>query len=209
MSLGITGSHRCGKTTLAEAVSNETDLPLVLTSTSKVFRDEGLDPAMQLPFRDRLRIQNKVLDVCTDQWSKEKGMFVTDRTPICMMAYTLADVGMFTPIEHHSELVKYIDRCFEAVNAYFSMLVIVQPGIPLVFDPNKMTAVLNESYIEHLNTLIFGLVYDARCQTPAVYIRRDCTDLQERVKCVVYARQRSFAHALNNHGYESGKTMAH
>lgn len=205
MSLGLTGAHRTGKTTLAREVSMETDLPLIETRVSEVYERAGMRPDTVMSFEQRLDIQHQILDYCIPIWAAEKE-FISDRTPICMMAYTLADIGIDCP-DRFKEVQDYMNRCFEVCNRFFSTLVIIQPGIPIVAEPGKLTASLHLSYIEHLNTLIFGLVYDERCETPALYIRRDATSLKERVNAVLYARLRAQTLAELNHGYESGKSL--
>ena len=92
MRIGLCGSHRTGKTTLAEAVSKKTGIPFVRTSTSEVFRRAGLDPAASLDFNKRLWIQNETLEAAKGVWEAAGKSFITDRTPVDMMAYTLGDI---------------------------------------------------------------------------------------------------------------------
>ncbi len=181
--IGLCGSHRTGKTTLAEAVSNEKKIPFVKTSTSAVFAENGLDPAEPMDFETRLWIQHKVVDAAEEIWKKEGGAFVTDRTPIDMMAYTLADIQGDTDVDCPS-LNKYLDHCFAVTNKYFTALAVVQPGIPLVYESGK--AALNMAYMEHLNTLIIGLCGDERLVPPSSVIERNIIGIGDRVRCVLF-----------------------
>ena len=42
--IGLVGSHRTGKTTLARAFAEDSGIPFVETSTAEVFRRLGYDP---------------------------------------------------------------------------------------------------------------------------------------------------------------------
>lgn len=197
MSLGLVGAHRVGKTTLAAAVSGDTDLPLVLTSTSAVFKERGIDPAQPMTFFERLEIQDLVLDSAIEHWKGERGFFCTDRTPVDMLAYTLADVtGEIAADEVTSKrLERYTNRCYEALNEFFTVLVQVQPGIPIVADPHKATAALNRSYMEHLNALMTGLLIDERNKVTSFFLSRDKLHIEDRVnsvmRCIYKVEQRS------------------
>lgn len=185
--IGLTGSHRTGKTTLAEAFAKQTGIPFVRTSGSKVFADLGLDPQANYPFETRMGIQEHMLRAFSRQYaSASSGLFIADRTPIDLMAYTLADV-MREP--HSEEMEKrisaYMDGCFDVLNRHFSMIVVVQPGIPMEADPTK--APIGNAYVEHVANLVMGLTVSERIAAQHFYIPRDMLDLTARVKCVKIA----------------------
>jgi len=182
MTIGLCGSHRTGKTTLAEEISQRTGIPFVKTSTSEVFREHGLDPSRPMEFNRRLWIQHKILDAAERAWSSGHRQFITDRTPLDMAAYTLADIQGSTKVDF-GELEGYLERCIGVTNVFFKILVLVQPGIPLVYETGK--AALNEGYLEHLNFLILGLCNDDRIKSTLLYLHRDVIDKEARVKKVV------------------------
>lgn len=182
MTIGLCGSHRTGKTTLAEEISKRTGISFVRTSTSGVFEEHGLDPSRPMEISRRLWIQHKILDAAEKAWNSSDGQFITDRTPLDMAAYTLADIQGSTEVDF-GELEGYLDRCIKVTNAFFKILVLVQPGIPLVYETGK--ASLNEGYLEHLNFLILGLCNDDRIKGTLLYLSRDITDKEARVKRVV------------------------
>ncbi len=181
MNIGLCGSHRTGKTTLAEAISQKTGMPFVKTSTSEVFKNHGLDPSKPMDFQKRLWIQHKILDTAKLLWNAEQKQFITDRTPLDMAAYTLADIQGATEV-NFLELEGYLNRCFEVTNQLFKVLVLIQPGIPLMHEEGK--AALNESYLEHLNYLILGLCNDARIKSTFVFLNRDVTTLEDRIAVI-------------------------
>ncbi len=183
MRIGLCGSHRTGKTTLAMAISRRLATPFVKTGTSEVFRRFGLDPAAPISFEKRMWIQHRVLDAAEAVWREAgPGGFVTDRTPVDMMAYTLADAHGDT-VADFSQLKAYLDRCFESANSFFDVLVVVQPGIALVYEEGK--AALNRAYMEHLNYLVLGLASDERLKARVIRLGPGATGIEERVKKVL------------------------
>jgi hypothetical protein len=184
MSIGLCGSHRTGKTTLAEIVSQRTGMPFVRTGTSEVFRQCGLDPSQPLDFDKRIWIQHRILDAAENIWSVAQGRFVTDRTPLDMAAYTLADIHGTTKANFR-DLEVYLDRCFEATNRFFGTIVLIQPGIPLVHEEGK--AALNEGYLEHLNYLMIGLCNDERVSSRFFCLPREMKAIDDRVNSILRA----------------------
>ncbi|HXG86131.1 MAG TPA: hypothetical protein VNI84_19075 [Pyrinomonadaceae bacterium] len=182
MSLGFCGAHRTGKTTLAGIIAMRTGKPFVQTNTSGIFRQNGLDPALPLNFKARIDIQKQILLSYEEIWRWQPGSFITDRTPIDLMAYTLADVQGSTEV-NFDELERYMKRCFEVTNEYFDVLVILQPGIELM--PAEGKAKLSRAYIEHLNSLILGLCYDGRIECNVMCINREMTDLDTRANKIL------------------------
>ncbi len=180
--IGLCGSHRTGKTTLAREISVHTGKEFIQTSTSEVFAENDLNPSESMDFGTRIWIQDKVVSAAEAIWSKAVGPFVTDRTPLDMIAYTMADIQGETEVDF-TAFERYLDLCFAVTDRFFCELVIVQPGIPLVHEPGK--AAMNSAYIEHLNTLILGLCADERLNCPVRLLRRDVLDLDQRVRQVV------------------------
>ncbi len=176
--LGLCGAHRTGKTTLAIAISSLLNIPFVRTTTSQVFAQLGLDPAEPMDFQTRLFVQNHVLDAAEQVWQESASPFISDRTPIDMIAYTLGDIQGKTEVDFDL-LNQYIDRCFASTNQFFQNLAIIQPGIPLVYEEGK--AALNAAYIEHINILVIGLCSDRRLKTNVFCNARNAIDLEARI----------------------------
>jgi hypothetical protein len=176
--LGLCGAHRTGKTTLAIAISSHLNIPFVRTTTSQVFAQLGLDPAEPMDFQTRLFVQNHVLDAAEQVWQESASPFISDRTPIDMIAYTLGDIQGKTDVDFNL-LSQYIDRCFASTNQFFQNLAIIQPGIPLVYEEGK--AALNAAYIEHINVLVIGLCSDRRLKTNVFCNARDVINLKTRI----------------------------
>ena len=181
----LAGSHRTGKTTLAKAFSENTGVLFVQTTASQVFADMGLNPKIDYPMRIRLDIQKKILESFEKQCRKyARQPFITDRTPIDFAAYMLADIqrggNISDPLS--KEIVKYVDDCISVANSIFPILIVVQPGIPLIEEVGKAPASL--PYMEHLNYLIMGLVNSETVESATFYISRDITGIEDRVECI-------------------------
>ncbi|MDM8568008.1 AAA family ATPase [Thiotrichales bacterium HSG1] len=176
MKIGICGSHRTGKTTLAQAIAKQIGIDFIKTNSNAIFIQQGLHPSQSLDFFTRLKIQKLIVQQASEIWQVNN--FITDRTPIDFMAYTLADVQGNTEVDF-IELETYLNKCFTLTNQVFSKLIIVQPAIPLVYETGK--AALNKAYMEHLNVIIQGLCNDERLQCQVTVIPRETTDLQERI----------------------------
>jgi len=157
-------------------------MPFLKTVTSEVFQQCGVDPSQPMDFKKRLWIQHKILDAAEKIWQTKEEQFITDRTPLDMMAYTLADIQGTTEV-NFNELEGYLARCINVTNTFFALLVLVQPGIPLMHGEGK--AALNEGYLEHLNYVILGLCNDDRIRGNLVYLHRAMTSLDDRAKTVV------------------------
>ena len=179
--IGFAGAHRTGKTTLAKEFADRYDCEYLQTDVSGVFEEMSLDPAVTYDFATRLNVQRAILKHLDRVYGQAEDDVntVTDRTPLDLLLYTYADVQNDNLTdEDAAALAQYAEDCIECLNRRFTMVMIVQPGIPVVPAPGK--ASLNTAYIEHLNLLALGLMSDERIETKVAYIPRAMTDLDER-----------------------------
>lgn len=211
MSVGLCGAHRTGKTTLAREFAAKRNIQFVETSVSAIWRELGLDPSKHHDFETRLAVQEEILKRIDAKLANYSGLdFITDRTPIDMAAYTLADaIHDSVPIGCQERLAKYVNDCFEATNRRFSMILLVQPGIELVHEEGK--AVMNAGYIEHLNSLILGLSVDERLTCAHFYLPRSMKGLQERTDalCATVDRLRARANEEYMEASKAGGISVH
>jgi hypothetical protein len=211
MTIGLCGSHRSGKTTLARAFSQKRGIPFVETSVSAIWRELGLDPAKEYDFATRLTVQEEILKRVDAIYAKYTGLdFITDRTPLDMAAYTLGDaIGDRVPDNCQDRLSAYVRSCFDVTNRRFGMVLLVQPGIALVHEAGK--AAMNQGYIEHLNSLILGLTVDERLTSTHFYMPRAVTTREDRLAAleasVDRARARVFSELAD--AKMSGKVLVH
>ena len=180
--LGLCGAHRTGKTTLAIALADRLNIPFIRTTTSQVFAKLGLDPAEPMDFKTRLFVQHHVLEAAEQVWQNSSSSFVSDRTPIDMIAYTLGDIQGKTEVDFDL-LNQYIDRCFASTNQFFQNLAIIQPGITLFYEEGK--AALNAAYIEHINVLVIGLCNDSRLEAKVFCNAREVIAIDTRIRNIL------------------------
>lgn len=88
MRIGIIGAHGTGKTTLAEKLAAEYNLPLIKEQARIVAKELGLDTLYNLTLEQRIKLQRGILE---KQMAEEKKYydqgFVSDRTVIDNLAY--------------------------------------------------------------------------------------------------------------------------
>ena len=185
--IGLCGAHRTGKTSLARAFAEKHGLEFVQTSASQVFKDFGMDAATRYAFDTRLSIQEEILKRFDAQYATVGAKpAITDRTPLDMLAYTLAEAAQdHVPAELQDRFKKYVQSCIDVTNKRFGVLLVDQPGIQVVEEEGK--AALNDAYIEHLNSIILGLSVDERIKAQHFYIRRSMTDMDERIAALDFA----------------------
>ncbi|QFZ84545.1 AAA family ATPase [Variovorax paradoxus] len=188
MNLALVGAHRTGKSTLARAFAQKHDIPFVQTGATEVFKALGLDPKAEYPIAERIAIQAAILSAFEAQWldaMARSTFFISDRSPIDLASYLLADVTRQT-LTGQPEVAKavnyYVKRCIESANRFFATIVLVQPGIALVEEEGKAPAC--PAYMEHLNALQLGLLTDSRLESRNYSIRRGYLDLDVRIQCL-------------------------
>ena len=194
--IGLAGAHRTGKTTLARAFAEKAKLTFVETSTSAIMREAGFDPRQPMTTRERLTVQRIVLErTVRDHYRKAPGSAICDRTPIDMLAYTLADIrGDSLSAEEEKDLKAYAVDCYMAANHFFAAILLVQPGIPIVDAEGK--AAPSAGYMEHLNSLILGLLLDERLTAKPFFIPRHKTNLEARIESAQQAWDRTLERAM-------------
>ena len=212
MSIGLTGSHRTGKTTLAKAFGEKFDMHVCLTSASHVFQTLGYSPQEDYPIDIRLDIQEAILKDFARQYKEASDVsnraFITDRTPIDLMAYTLADISRHALSEElENRLARYVQSCLNLCNKYFSTLIVIQPGIELVADATK--APIGRAYIEHISQIVMGLTVDERVDAMHFYIPKRITDLDTRVLCVQGAVNQAQVRLMGEIEYSDGAVSIH
>ena len=181
-SLGLCGAHRTGKTTLAIALSQTLNIPFIRIDSSSIFLQYKLHPSDKMDIRNRLFIQQKILEQAESIWFEvDESSFISDRTPIDMAAYLLADVGNGELDQHtQDEIMSYLGECFRVTKLYFNKLVLIPPAIPFV--PSDYKAANNEPLIFKLHYSISGML--SALDVPYQKLPSDCLELGDRIKFV-------------------------
>lgn len=177
---GISGSSRSGKSTLAKALAQTLNLPYVDSSTTALMKQSGYNPVANMSIADRIDAQEKLLISYVLLMQKAPRVFITDRTPIDMLAYTLAEVTMHnTNAEISQRINLYAERCMNATGNLFSLLFVTRPLPFYEVAPDKPPP--NSAYQSHIHLLIEGAVH--ACSVPWMIVSTDT--VENRVKQVV------------------------
>ena len=188
LGIGISGVHRCGKTTLMRELALAMNLTPVETRVGDVFKDMGLKADKQYDFGTRMAVQEEILTrlralltearTCT---ATTNG-FITDRTPMDLIAYTLAEVGPNTCMGDGEavRVLRYVRDCVAVTNEFFSTLVYLQPGIAVMREELKGSNCA--AYVEHFNSLLLGTSFYNSLKVQKMIVPRSMTDLGRRTQ---------------------------
>lgn len=181
--IGLCGSHRVGKTTLAkEFVKKHPEFEYLDVGVSQIIRSLGYDSRTDYDMDTRIEIQQAVLGATAAKYAACSKPFISDRTPYDMVGYMIADVQKENcTLEQSEKVMQFIQECGEISDLYFRHMILVQPGIPITDDLKSAPAI--PSYMEHLNLIIAG--FASTLGINAVNLMpRSLVDLQERVQWV-------------------------
>jgi len=188
--IGLCGAQRTGKTTLGRVYSQRTGMKFVQTDVKGTWRRLGLNPQGHYSFTDRMIIQTEILRDLEAVYRTAGLSWITDRTPVDALAYTMADLrGNMLTSDEEKLFQTYTESCLRVCNEHFTTLVQLQPGIEAV--PHPESASVSPGFMEHINSLVFGLGLDPRVNAYHYFIHRGTTDLEKRLECVQYAVERS------------------
>lgn len=168
MAFGLAGAHRSGKTTLAKAISETMGIPYVSSSLTAEFKDLGIDPVAPMSLRKRLEVQKMYLGLYA---SKVLGPglrpFVTDRTPLDIAAYMLAETSMFAdPSVDPDEIADFVSICLQMAVSQFASILVVPPLI--LYDAAEGKPPENRAYQLQIDALVSGLAM--RCVSKCGHI---------------------------------------
>ncbi|WP_156507106.1 AAA family ATPase [Comamonas thiooxydans] len=191
--VGIAGVHRTGKSTLMKALAAAAAWHPAPTDVSGVIKSLGMRADKQHSFDDRMKIQWAVLQHLREHCLELRKLgvpCVTDRTPLDLVMYTMAEIGpeTITDPAQRAEVRRYVSECYAVANEFFSVVLVLQPGIePVQAD---MKGSMCDAYRDHLNLLMLGIAMDSRARNLRVIIPASKTDLSDRVS---YTLQQCYA----------------
>lgn len=182
--LGLAGAHRTGKTTLARAFAERTDCNFVTISMTEILASEGLEPKDIKDPDTRLRVQRKAVERCDRVFGAQRSDFISDRTPLDVAAYTMADAvqGFYTTPAQQAEVVRMMYQCIDITNTYFNGIVFVRPTpeISYVEEPGKPLSDI--AYQKHHDMLVLAHLSEEVNNIPFWIMR--AVDLEKRVEAL-------------------------
>jgi len=196
MGIGLSGAHRTGKTTLAKAFAEVRGMEY--RALPNVIAGMSLEPKDITTMDIRLKVQRELTNACAKTFYGAVEPFVSDRTPIDVAAYTLADAGQgnMTDVQQ-DEMLGIIEDCLEIATTSFMAILLIQPGIPYV--PEKGKPLPNVAYQEHVHMLVQGLLGDERMGTAYYKMPLAQTDHEMRLQAMIDM----YDPVLENMGYEA------
>lgn len=186
MKIAMTGSHRTGKTTLAERLGLELDLAMIYTEVSSLFKDSPAkkeDLNGQSGFFERIEIQNRIADHLTNKIANADEYSIFDRSFIDVFGYSDVFLSKIIPglpasvrsnsIVSYHEHLSSITRLFDCVDFH----IVVQPGIQFEEAGKSCSIESQEAVSESI------LLAVEKNLAPHEYfvVPKSVTDLEERV----------------------------
>lgn len=164
MLIGISGAHGCGKTTLAEEFALRSGLEYLPASVNEMAKSAGYaHGSVSLDLTERINLQWTMLGAFRKLLAKSPADCVTDRTPLDVAAYTLAEIGMHSDkaasadsLNSVPELVKEAQRL---TKAHFQHVMLLRP-LPSyeVIEGKRPPA--NKAFQMHYQYLLEGIAFD-------------------------------------------------
>lgn len=159
---GIAGAHRVGKTTLAREVAQKLGIAFLETKVADVFPELGLSVRVSHDVATMFRIQNAILDKLEagyEMAARDGEAWITDRTPLDVMMYTMADIrrDSLDTAELLGEFRKHMTRSMEITSRNFRSVLIVSPGIQMVEDQSKAPGC--PAYQIHCTSILHSMAY--------------------------------------------------
>lgn len=155
--IGLCGAHRTGKTTLAKHFSQfNPQIPFIETSVGSVASKKyGVDLNSKEDEKEFLNIQEFLIDELDKIWQSHNYMFITDRTPIDIAAYTIIKTRysqLFT--DDSAQVERILNKCKKSLNKNFGLVIQVNLGISYVEEHGKPPT--NKIYQQIHNDICLG-----------------------------------------------------
>lgn len=183
LGIGLTGAHRTGKTTTAKAIGDNNDFPVLTDIGSDLAAKMGIDMSQPMTLSQRLDYQEARLDLTEKAYEDVKGgIFVTDRTPLDLAAYLVAETPNALDQATVDRIEAYIQRCIDMANKHFAFFTFFRPTLSYVSAPGKPPA--NTAYQQLISVLIAGLLVDTRVRRNFLVVPLDMSRLEDRVNLI-------------------------
>lgn len=121
-------------------------------------QEGGFDPVAPMGIEERIEAQEWLLLRYMELADGIPQPFITDRTPIDMAAYTLAEVSMLnTSLELGQRIDLFVQTAIASAAAMFDTMMVARP-LP-VYDAQPDKPPPNPAYQAHIQILIEGMAY--------------------------------------------------
>lgn len=191
--IGICGAQGTGKTTLAKAVSEQLDIPYMDAAVGDFLKGIGVDLSNdRMPAIERMKTQLEVAKYI-DEITGDNRDFITDRTPIDVMAYSMEIALRHSQDEGVIEIFDQIRAvCDQSLFSNLNSIFLLRPGVSLTSEDYKreQRGSLAPFSVQTIDTLMLGCFMDCRSMQNkgmnTMHIISDNTvDLDDRVQAVL------------------------
>lgn len=194
MRLGFTGAHRSGKTTLANFAASEYGLTKIDSPAGKIVQGFGFDMGWdnRLAFNrfegngsvvTGIDMQWEIYNSLLDSLSEAKDNYVSDRTPIDVAAYLMADATGYVGDEWAREqTVLMAEQAIRDTERLFDVVILTPPLLYYLEEVGKPAN--NPAYQEHHHFLCRGILFDDDLDLFWDEIRRESFSLETRTNFV-------------------------
>lgn len=163
MLIGISGAHGCGKTTLAKEYAIRSGLDYVPASTNEIAKRAGYaHGSVDLDINERIKLQWHILEGFKSFIKDCPPNAVTDRTPLDVAAYTLAEMGMHSAKLADPAVLKTVPLLVREAQALtkqcFQHVSILRP-LPTYDAVEGKRPPENEAFQMHFQFLLEGLAF--------------------------------------------------
>lgn len=207
MLYGICGSHRSGKTTLAQMLADELGIEFHRTQTTETARKYGFDPVGPMTLRERIGMQILLLGEHIEMLESTPRPLIVDRTPIDFLAYTMCEFHMqshkLTDPDVMQSAVEFAEACKAATTLYYDHLYYLEPLSFYTPDKTKATPEPNPAFQQHFGYVMKGALFSLNGEPEFVAIteedlefRRDFVHdhIVERMDFIDQARKHASLH---------------
>jgi predicted ATPase len=155
MLFGLAGAHRSGKSTLARRLADKLNMHYAPFQTTELMRAAGYDGVANLSVEDRMTAQERLLDAALAFYDALPRPVITDRTPLDMLGYLLAEIGMHgTPPDIADRAASYHERALQETRLRFDAIMVLRPLPHYEADPTKPPP--NRAYQWHHQFIVEG-----------------------------------------------------
>lgn len=181
------GSHRTGKTTLAQEIIKHCDAECVQVDISVMQAKYGFDSSNQsYSFKKRMVIQEYLLKEFTALLGSlnEDKLYILDRAPTDLIIYTLMSLPAKVSATEQTWIDSYIAACIKLQLKYNVLTMVIQSGIPLTSCNTSASA--NKAVVEKFTWLYHGFYeYHEDDLQRMFFMRRKTVGIHQRVaKCL-------------------------
>lgn len=155
MSFAFAGAHRTGKSTTAKIVAQRLGLPYLDSNVTKEMLAAGFDQVGNLDLERRMECQEKRLELHMEKYAAAPRPCITDRSPLDIAAYTLAEFSMHSSVELGQRAAELANRCVNLTRIHYDTLIVPRPLPVYLIEDGKPPP--NVGFQHHVQYLIEGM----------------------------------------------------